>query len=132
MPLPAKPGEQRFLPLEEHLMLHIGMLFPGYTDRGHCSFRVLRDSDLEVEDEAEDLVREFETALKRRRRGEVIRLTMTAGAPDDLKRLIMEELAVSGDEVMELRGLLGVADLKELVLPTAARPSLADHQAESP
>ena len=62
--LPSKPGEARFLPLEELLLLHLNMLFPGYTDRGHCIFRILRDSDLEVEDEAEDLVREFETALK--------------------------------------------------------------------
>jgi polyphosphate kinase len=52
VPLPAKPGEHRFLPLEELLLLHLGMLFPGYTDKGHCTFRVLRDSDLEVEDEA--------------------------------------------------------------------------------
>jgi polyphosphate kinase len=92
------------------------MLFPGYTDHGHCTFRVLRDSDLEVEDEAEDLVREFETALKRRRRGEVIRLKMSAGAPEDLRALIMEELAVTEDEVVEVKGLLGVADLKELIL----------------
>ncbi|WP_137110612.1 RNA degradosome polyphosphate kinase [Rhodobacter sp. SY28-1] len=114
--LPGKEGEHRFLPLEELLLLHLNMLFPGYTDRGHCTFRVLRDSDLEVEDEAEDLVREFETALKRRRRGEVIRLKMSAGAPEDLRALIMEELAVTEDEVVEVKGLLGVADLKELIL----------------
>jgi polyphosphate kinase len=120
--LPAKAGEHRFLPLEELLLLHLNMLFPGYVDRGHCAFRVLRDSDLEVEDEAEDLVREFETALKRRRRGEVIRLKISAGAPEQLRELIMEELAVSHDEVVEVRGLLGIADLKELVL--SSRPDL--------
>ncbi len=114
--LPGKPGEARFVPLEELLLLHLDMLFPGYTDRGHCTFRVLRDSDLEVEDEAEDLVREFETALKRRRRGEVIRLKISAGAPDDLRALIMEELHVTETDTVELRGLLGIADLKELVI----------------
>ncbi len=116
VPLPSKEGEQRFLPLEELLLLHLDMLFPGYTDRGHCLFRVLRDSDLEVEDEAEDLVREFETALKRRRRGEVIRLKLSSGAPPELRALIMEELGVTADEMVEVRGLLGVSDLKELVL----------------
>ena len=118
VPLPGKPGEHRFVPLEELLLLHLGMLFPGYTDQGHCMFRVLRDSDLEVEDEAEDLVREFETALKRRRRGEVIRLKLSAGAPEYLRALIMEELHVTEDEVVEVKGLLGVADLKELILPS--------------
>ncbi len=122
VPLPGREGENRFLPLEELLLLHLDMLFPGFTDRGHCLFRVLRDSDLEVEDEAEDLVREFETALKRRRRGEVIRLKMSAGAPPELKSLIMEELAVTEQEVVEVRGLLGMADLKELVL--SSRPDL--------
>ncbi len=120
VPLPGKPGENRFLPLEELLLLHLDMLFPGYTDRGHCIFRVLRDSDLEVEDEAEDLVREFETALKRRRRGDVIRLKLSAGAPPDLRALIMDELGVTEDMVVEVRGLLGIADLKELVLPSRA------------
>ncbi|MES2145382.1 MAG: RNA degradosome polyphosphate kinase [Pseudomonadota bacterium] len=120
--LPSRDGEHRFLPLEELLLLHLDMLFPGYSDRGHCMFRVLRDSDLEVEDEAEDLVREFETALKRRRRGEVIRLKMSAGAPPELRELIMEELAVTDAEVVEVRGLMGVADLKELVL--SSRPDL--------
>ncbi|WP_022702983.1 RNA degradosome polyphosphate kinase [Pseudorhodobacter ferrugineus] len=116
VPLPAKDGENRFLLLEDLLLLHLGMLFPGYTDRGHCTFRVLRDSDLEVEDEAEDLVREFETALKRRRRGEVIRLKISAGAPPELRALIMQELHVTDEDMVEVRGLLGVADLKELVL----------------
>jgi polyphosphate kinase len=114
--LPAKAGEHRFLPLEELLLLHLGMLFPGYTDRGHCTFRVLRDSDLEVEDEAEDLVREFETALKRRRRGEVIRLKISSTAPAELKALIMEELHVTDADVVSVRGMIGMADLKELVL----------------
>ncbi|WP_434619598.1 RNA degradosome polyphosphate kinase [Tabrizicola sp. M-4] len=122
VPLPGKPGEHRYLPLEELLLLHLNMLFPGYTDRGHCIFRVLRDSDLEVEDEAEDLVREFETALKRRRRGEVIRLKLSAGAPPELRALVMDELGVTEDMVVEIRGLLGIADLKELVL--SSRPDL--------
>ncbi|MBC7739423.1 MAG: RNA degradosome polyphosphate kinase, partial [Candidatus Saccharibacteria bacterium] len=122
VPLPGRPGEQRFLPLEELLLLHLDMLFPGYVDRGHCSFRVLRDSDLDVEEEAEDLVREFESALKRRRRGDVIRLKISAGAPAGLRKMIMEELDVTADEVVEVRGLLGVADLKQLVLST--RPDL--------
>ncbi len=112
----ALPGGKRFLPLEELLLLHLGSLFPGYRDTGHCAFRVLRDSDIEVEDEAEDLVREFETALKRRRRGQVIRMKITAGAPEGLRALIMEELGVSPDEVVEVKGMVGVADLKELVL----------------
>ncbi len=122
IPLPGKPGEARFLPLEELLLIHLNRLFPGYVDRGHCLFRVLRDSDLEVEDEAEDLVREFETALKRRRRGEVIRLKLSANAPADLRATIMDELGVTEDEVVEVRGVLGISDLKELVLPS--RPDL--------
>ena len=112
----ALPGQARFLPMEELLLLHLGSLFPGYTDTGHCTFRVLRDSDLEVEEEAEDLVREFETALKRRRRGQVIRMKITAGAPEGLRALIMDELGVSPDEVVEVKGMVGMADVKELIV----------------
>ncbi len=110
------PGGARFLRLEDLLLLNIGALFPGYREIGHCAFRVLRDSDLEVEDEAEDLVREFETALKRRRRGQVIRMKITDGAPEGLRALVTEELGVAPDEVVEVKGLVGVADLKELVI----------------
>jgi polyphosphate kinase len=114
--LPAPEGGHRFLPLEELLLLHLDSLFPGYRYIGHCGFRVLRDSDLEVEDEAEDLVREFEVALKRRRRGEVVRMNITTDAPEALRRVIMEELHVTSDEVVEVTGMIGLADLKELVL----------------
>ncbi|MEX5727264.1 polyphosphate kinase [Rhodovulum iodosum] len=116
IPLPSKEGAHRFLPLEELLLIHLGSLFPGYTAVGSCTFRVLRDSDLELEEEAEDLVREFETALKRRRRGEVVRMKLSAGAPEELRSVIMRELQIGEEEVIEVRGLIGVADLKELVV----------------
>jgi len=120
---PGKSGSDRFLPLEELLLIHVGSLFPGYKTIGSCTFRVLRDSDLELEDEAEDLVREFEVALKRRRRGEVVRMKLSAGAPDQLRRVIIRELGITEAEVIEMRGLIGVADLSELVLEEA-RPDL--------
>ncbi len=120
--LPARSGRHRFLPLEDVLLLHLDALFPGYQAIGDCAFRVLRDSDLEVEDEAEDLVREFEVALKRRRRGEVVRMKLSAHAPRELRKVIMDELHVQEDEVVEIKGMIGMADLKELVLDD--RPDL--------
>ena len=116
IPLPAEGNVHRFLPLEELLLDQLQALFPGYRARNSCAFRVLRDSDMEVEEEAEDLVREFEVALKRRRRGEVVRLKLTADAMPGLRQMVMEELEVNPDEVVEVDGLLGMADLKELVL----------------
>ncbi len=118
------PGDDRarFLPLEELLLLYVGRLYPGHKMKGSCAFKLLRDSDLEVEDEAEDLVREFETALKRRRRGEVVRLKMSSDAPKALTKLIMAELHVTSNEVVEVSGLIGVSDLNELVLDE--RPDL--------
>jgi polyphosphate kinase len=112
----------RFLPLEGLLLLFLDRLFPGYKMVGKAAFKVLRDSDLEVEEEAEDLVREFETALKRRRRGEVIRLKIDAHAPDDLKQRIADELHVDRGEVIDIKGLIGIKDLSELVVKD--RPEL--------
>jgi polyphosphate kinase len=115
--LPANNTDtDRLIMLEEVLLEFIGHLFPGYSLKGHCSFRVLRDSDLEVEEEAEDLVREFETALKRRRRGEVIRLSLSHGAPQDLRRMILNSLHVMEEEVIEIEGVLGIADLGALIV----------------
>ena len=119
--LPTKDGA-RFLPLEALMLRFVQRLYPGHKVKGHCSFKLLRDSDLEVEDEAEDLVREFETALKRRRRGEVVRIEVSAKAPKSLQSLIMEELKADPDTLVTVNGWIGISDLSELVLDE--RPDL--------
>jgi polyphosphate kinase len=119
--VPSETGH-RFLPLEALLVLNTPGLFPGYELKGHFEFRVLRDSDLEVEEEAEDLVREFEVALKRRKRGEVVRISISTGAPEKLKSVVMAELGVGDDEMIEIDGMIGIDDLSELVLEE--RPDL--------
>ena len=108
-------GEIRFMALEAMLELYLDQLFPGYRATGRCIFRVLRDSDLEVEEEAEDLVREFETALKRRRKGRAIRLKVNVDAPQALKTLIAEQLEIGPGEVIEVDGVVGIADLGLLI-----------------
>jgi polyphosphate kinase len=115
-------GEIRFLPLETLLKLFLSQLFPGYEAVEHCVFRVLRDSDLEVAEEAEDLVREFETALKRRRRGSAIRLELSAAAPAALKRAICRQLGVGAAEMVDVEGVVGIADIAELIVDD--RPDL--------
>ena len=115
--LPVGPkGERRFIPLEELLLEKIHFIFPGYHVVENCLFRVLRDSDLEIEEEAEDLVREFETALKRRRRGEVIQVSMSQGSYGALRRKVLTELNFTDEKLTEIPGMIGMADLSELVL----------------
>ncbi len=109
-------GVTRFIPLEDLLLEKISFIFHGYSVIESCVFRVLRDSDLELEEEAEDLVREFETALKRRRRGDVIFVSMSGAAQGDLGNLVLTELDCARERVFELPGLIGMADLQELVL----------------
>ncbi|MBZ0217180.1 MAG: RNA degradosome polyphosphate kinase [Fimbriimonadaceae bacterium] len=107
-------GLFRFLSLEHVIGLFIGQLFPGYTIEGEGAFRLIRDSDIEIEEEAEDLVRVYESALKRRRRGLVIRLEMAANMPERLRRLVTSALKVKGDEIVLIDGLVGLADLNQL------------------
>jgi polyphosphate kinase len=117
------PGKNvRFLPLEQTIGLFLDHLFPGFSVMGQGMFRILRDSDIEVEEEAEDLVRLFETALKRRRRGHVIRLAVEASMPEDLRALLVEQLDASPDDVVPLEGLQGLADTKQLIIDE--RPDL--------
>ena len=102
------PGEQAiYVAIEQLVTRFADQLFPGFKVLGDGVFRVLRDSDIEVEEEAEDLVREFGVALKRRRRGEVVRLKISSGAPEELRKTIMQKLEVRPEEVVEV-GLCGV------------------------
>jgi polyphosphate kinase len=111
------PGDAvRFLPLEDLVTQFLDRLFPGFEVRGQGYFRVLRDSEMEIEEEAEDLVALFETALKRRRRGTVIRLKVNVGIPDNLLGFVTSELEVSADDVFPLDGILGLADTSKLIV----------------
>ncbi|MEX2009366.1 MAG: RNA degradosome polyphosphate kinase, partial [Dongiaceae bacterium] len=130
LPLPGQaprfirlPGPSiRFLPLEEFVGLYLDRLFPGFDVGGMGYFRVLRDSEMEIEEEAEDLVRLFETALKRRRRGNVIRLSVNAAMPEALQAFVVDELAVSAADVFVLDGLLGLVSTEKLIVDE--RPDL--------
>jgi polyphosphate kinase len=107
----------RFIALEQVVELFLGQLFPGYELLGHGTFTVLRDSDVEVEEEAEDLVRLFETAIKRRRRGTLIRLKVTAATAPSLVRFLIEELVLDERAVVIVDDIVGLADLAQLIAP---------------
>ncbi len=112
----------RFVALEDVVTRLLNHVFPGFRIAGHGMFRLIRDTGVEFEEEAEDLVRSYETALKRRRRGQVIHLTLSADMPGDLRELVADELGAAPDEIFIQPGLLGVVDLKQLIVDD--RPDL--------
>ncbi len=105
----------RYIALEKIIGEFLDRLFPGYEVLGKGCLRVLRDSDIEVAEEAEDLVRWFEGALKRRRRGSVIRLKFESSMPEELRRLIVDQIELSGREPVVVDGILGLADTSQLI-----------------
>jgi len=107
-------GEARYMAIETLIRRNIGTLFPGAELVGEGAFRIIRDSDIEIEEEAEDLVRYFRSAIKRRRRGRVIRLTFAAGMAAPLVQLVKDGLAATDALVAESTGFVGVADLDAL------------------
>ena len=110
------PGvSARYVAIETVIRHFSDKLFPGFTVHGSGAFRIIRDSDIEIEEEAEDLVRYFRSAIKRRRRGRVIRLKVEAEMPDLLAKLIRRELGGSETVITETDGFLGITDLQILV-----------------
>lgn len=124
LPIPAQldryirlPGPSiRFIPLEDLVLLFLDNMFPDYQLLEWGAFRVIRDSEMEIDEEAEDLVRTFESALKRRRRGSVIRLTFNSDMPEQLQQLVVGEMGVEASVAMPLEGPLGLADTKQLIV----------------
>ena len=111
------PGEGvRFIALEHVIRRYLDRLFPGFEVTGQGMFRVIRDSEMEIDEEAEDLVRTFESALKQRRRGHVIRLTIDSGMPEDMQRFVQEQLSVDPADCIALEEILGLSDVSALIV----------------
>ncbi len=117
----TKPG-RRFMALEDAISLFLPSLFPGFKEKSRCLFRVVRDSDIEIEEEAEDLIREFEVLLKQRRRGRIVRIRMQASAPQDLRQLITHEMGAEDADIVLYDGIIGMSQLSELIVDD--RPDL--------
>ena len=114
------PGDKpRFVPIEEMISLYLDRLFPGFSVEAQGIFRLIRDSDLEIEEEAEDLVRQFESAIRRRRRGSVVQLSIDGKMSQDLESFLIRQLPVAPENVVRIRGMIGLVDIQDLITDDA-------------
>lgn len=114
--LPKTHAGTRFIAVESIVELFLGRLFPGYSLEARGCFAILRDSDIEVEEEAEDLVRVYETAIKRRRRGSVIRLKVDNRLPEEIIQFLSRELKLNERSVIVVDGFVGLSDVDQLIV----------------
>ncbi len=122
LPTDDSGGPIRFVALEDLVIMFLQRVYPGFERAGHGLFRLIRDTDVEFEEEAEDLVRSYETALKRRRRGVVIHLEIDSRMPEELHELVARELNAAPDEIHSQPGFMGVVDVRKLIVDD--RPDL--------
>ena len=115
-----RPKGVRFIPLENLIGMFLEELFTGFEIKSQGAFRILRDSDIELQEEAEDLVRSYESQLKRRRRGNVIRLEIESKMPERLRKFVVEELEISEDSTFIKEGMLALADTSQLIVSDRA------------
>ncbi|MDX2233764.1 MAG: RNA degradosome polyphosphate kinase [Hyphomonadaceae bacterium] len=108
--------QRRFIALEASLPLFLNEIFPDHVLVAKGAFRVVRDSDIEIEEEAEDLVREFRTLLKQRRLGEIVRLKIETAMPADMREFIIAEIGADPHDVVIAEGMLGMAQLSSLIM----------------
>jgi polyphosphate kinase len=140
LPLPTQvrrfvrlPGEEiRFILVEELITLFLDRLFHGFEVVGAGQFRINRDSEMEIEEEAEDLVRLFESALKRRRRGNVIRLVISANTPHDLSSFVIDQLQVAPVDVYYVTGVIGLDDTKQMIVDELPELKFTPYNARFP
>lgn len=132
---PAKEGgrpARRFMTLESVLTMFVDTLFPGHEVVGKGSFRVIRDSDIEVEEESEDLMLEFENLLKQRRRGVVVRLTLDEGMSPALRDLIVQHLHAGPQDIVPVSGLLGLSQVAQLIPDDRAEHNFKPYEPRYP
>ncbi len=129
VPLPAPldrfiqvENSKDYLLLEDVVLHHALRLFPDFRLEYAGAFRIVRDSEVEIDERADDLVQNFESALKRRKRGSVIRMAVAADMPTPLRDFLQTQLQVSGEDVFVTSGIIGLRDTKQLI--DVARPEL--------